>query len=133
MLATPTELLLLLTSALAGPQAEGEAPPPEASGGSGPDFYLLLIALVAVFYFVMILPEKKNRKKRNDMLAALKKGDKVMTNSGIYGSVAMVKDEVVTLQVADGVRMRFSRAAIQSVLTEDPEGAEAAKEAGPAS
>jgi preprotein translocase subunit YajC len=110
--------LHLLTLALA--QAEGDKPAPEGGRGSS-DMLLLVAGVVALFYFVMILPEKKNRKKRTDMLNALKKGDRVMTNSGIYGSVVMAKGEVVTLQVADGVRMRFSRAAIQNVLTEDPE------------
>jgi preprotein translocase subunit YajC len=105
------------------PPAAGETD--DASGG-GPDFFLLLIALVAVFYFVMILPEKKNRKKRELMLGALKKGDQVMTTSGIYGSVVMTADDVVTVQVAEGVRMRFSRAAIQNVLAEE-KAAEASK------
>ena len=126
----PPFLLNLLPLVL--PQAEGDKPATESGRGSS-DMLLLVAGVVALFYFVMVLPEKKNRKKRTDMLSALKKGDKVMTNSGIYGSVAMVKGEVVTLQVADGVRMRFSRGAIQNVLTADPEDVPDAKEGEPAS
>jgi preprotein translocase subunit YajC len=77
----------------------------------------LLIGLV--IYIVLIAPERKNRKKREAMLQGLKKGDKVITTSGMYGSVAQVKEDVVTVQVADGVRLRFSRQAIQAVLEEE--------------
>ncbi|MEM7310555.1 MAG: preprotein translocase subunit YajC [Planctomycetota bacterium] len=94
-----------------------EAAPPEG----GNQFWVLLIALFAVFYFVMILPERKSRRQREEMLGGMKKGDKVMTSSGMYATIAMLSDDVVTLQVADGVRVRFSRAAIQSVLTEPAE------------
>jgi preprotein translocase subunit YajC len=72
----------------------------------------------------MIGPERKQRKKREAMLAALGKGDKVMTTGGMYGSVAAVQDDVVTLQIADGVRVRFARSSIQSVLGDDKPAAD---------
>lgn len=90
----------------------GDPAPP--SGGFGSFLPFILIGLV--FYFVLIAPDRKNRKKREAMLAELKKGDRVMTSSGMFGSVAQVQDDVVTLQVADGVRLRFSRQAIQSII-----------------
>ena len=113
------KLLYLLPPALfQDSSAEGgeEASPP--SGLFGGDMWILIIAIVAIFYFVMIAPEKKNRKKRENMLGALKKGDKIMTTSGMYGAVAQVQEDVVTVQVADGVRLRFSRTAIQTVIDE---------------
>jgi len=78
-----------------------------------------LVAVFAIFYFVMIGPERKQRKKREAMLKQLKKGDKVMTSGGMYGSVAAIDGDRVTLQIDDGVRARFSRAAIQEVLPDD--------------
>jgi preprotein translocase subunit YajC len=69
----------------------------------------------------MIVPERKNRRKREEMLAALKKGDKVMTNGGMYATIVGVQDNVVTLQIAEGVRVRFSRQAIQALAEEEPE------------
>ncbi|HED64101.1 MAG TPA: preprotein translocase subunit YajC [Planctomycetes bacterium] len=78
-----------------------------------------MLLVLGIFYFVMILPQNKQRKKREAMLDAMKKGDEVMTSSGIYGKIAMIQDDVITLQVADGVRLRFNRAAIQDVLTGD--------------
>jgi len=110
MQAHPMTILLAIQEAT-------EAVEEKTSGGN--DFWILMIALVAVFYFVMILPEKKNRKKREEMLGELKKGDRVLTSSGMHASVAIVQDDVVTLQAADGVRLRFSRSAIQTVMTED--------------
>ena len=94
----------------------GDTPAP---GGLG-DFLLPMILIVGIFYVVLFLPERKKQKKRKEMLATMKKGDKVMTSSGLYASVAQVQDDVIVLQVADGVRLRFSRSAIQNVLTEEP-------------
>lgn len=81
--------------------------------------FALMGIIFAIFWFVMIGPERKNRKKREAMLAAMGKGDKVMTSGGLYGTIAQIQDDVVTLQVDEGVRMRFTRAAIQTVLSED--------------
>ena len=53
------------------------------------------------------------------MLAAVGKGDKVMTNGGLYGTVVQVQDGVVSLQVDEGVRLKFASSAIQSVLDDE--------------
>ena len=109
-------LLPLLTVAL----QEGAAPASEASPGSDlSDLLVPMLVIIGIFYVVLILPERKKQKQRTEMLDAMKKGDKVMTSAGIYGTVAQAQDDVVTLQVADGVRIRFNRAAIQSVLDAD--------------
>jgi preprotein translocase subunit YajC len=84
-----------------------------------------------VFWFIVIRPEKRQRKAREAMLSALSKGDEVITSGGIHGKVAQVKDDVVTVQVADGVRMRFTLASVQNkVGDEEPkaEDEEATKE-----
>lgn len=90
-----------------------------ASGGLGDMMFPLLIVF-AIFYFVLIRPEKKKQRAREDMLKNMEKGDKVMTTSGLLGSVAQIQEDVITLQVADGVRMRFTRAAVQEVLNDKP-------------
>jgi preprotein translocase subunit YajC len=84
-----------------------------------------LIAVFAIFYFVMIGPERKNRKRREEMLKQLKKGDKVMTSSGMFATVAAIDGDRVTLQIDEGVRARFSRASIQEVLPEEGSSASA--------
>jgi preprotein translocase subunit YajC len=96
-------------------------PPPQGTGSplGGFGAWPMLLLIFAIFYFVMIRPEGKKRREREAMLQRVKKGDKVMTSSGMYASVAAVQDEVITLQIADGVRVRFSRQAIQSVVEEE--------------
>jgi preprotein translocase subunit YajC len=114
---TPTAALIQETSQETPPAA----PPtgddsPGLFGGMG---MLPLVLIFAIFWFVMIAPERKNRKKREEMLKAMKKGDKVMTSSGMYATVANIQEDVVTLQIADGVRARFNRSAVQAVVDEE--------------
>ena len=93
-------------------------PETQAPGGPG-SFLVPMVLIIGIFYVVLFLPERKKQKKRKEMLEAMKKGDRVMTSSGLYGSVTQIQDDVVVLQVADGVRLRFNRVAIQQVLTEE--------------
>jgi len=117
----PTLLLLLLQ--------ETPAAPPSASPLGGPFIPLLVIGVL--FFFLMILPERKRQKQRQKMLEALKKGDRVMTSSGIYGTVVSVTNDLAVLQVADNVRLRFSRSAVQNVVEPDKEPALEEKKAEP--
>jgi preprotein translocase subunit YajC len=96
-----------------------DAPPTGGtSSGTGPLIgQLAPFLIVGVLFFVLlILPERKKQKLRTSMLSALKKGDRVMTSSGIFGTVVSLSEEVVVLQVADGVRLRFTRSAVQTVV-----------------
>lgn len=116
------------TGTATDPAAAGsEAPPADAEKKGSPwgGFLTPMLIVFAIFYFVLILPERKKQKARQALLGGLKKGDKVMTTGGMYGSVAQVQDDLVTLQVADGVRLRFARQAIQNVIQDEPK--EAAK------
>ena len=74
---------------------------------------LIPFALVlAIFYFVILLPMKNRQKKVAAFLAALKVGDKVVTSGGMYGSIAKIGEDAVSLQIAPNVRVDVSRAAI---------------------
>lgn len=110
-------LLLLLQDPATTPTTPTATP----SLLSSPLFPLLLVGVM--FFFLLILPERKKQKQRQKMLEALKKGDRVMTSSGLYGTVVTTTNEIVVLQVADNVRLRFSRAAIQTVIEQDKEPA----------
>jgi preprotein translocase subunit YajC len=101
--------------------ATDSAPPPTGSFLSNPLLPLLVVGVL--FFFLMILPERKKQKLRQGMLDSLNKGDRVMTTSGMYGTVVTTSSEVVVLQVADNVRLRFSRAAVQSVIEPEKESA----------
>ena len=111
------------TSAAQTPSTTAGAEGGPAGWGSSLMQFFPLIAIFAIFYFVLIGPERKARKKREEMLKKLSKGDKVMTSSGIYGSVVNIQDNVVTLQIDEGVRVRFSRASIQEVQQDEPAAA----------
>jgi preprotein translocase subunit YajC len=94
----------------------GGAPP---QGMFDPLTLVPILLCIVVFWVFMIAPERKQRKKREELLKALKKGDDVVTTSGLYASVIQVQDGVVTLQAADGVRLRYALSSVASVI--DPE------------
>jgi len=77
---------------------------------------LMMVAMVGVFYFMLIRPQRKKDKAVKDMLAALKPGDRICTIGGIYGTIASIKDETITLYVgAQKTQMVVARWAIRSV------------------
>jgi preprotein translocase subunit YajC len=75
----------------------------------------MMIIVMGIFYVMLILPQQRQRKKTQAMLAALKNGDKVITNSGIYGTVNGMDGDTVILKIADQVKIRIARSAIAQV------------------
>ena len=90
-----------------------EGPTKEGSGLPG---WFPFVLIGGLFYLILIRPQAKEQRRRKAVLDGLKKGDEVMTNAGIFGKVVNAEGDVITLQVADGVRMRFSRAAVSGVV-----------------
>lgn len=85
-------------------------------GGGGSLVPLVMIALLFVaMYFMMIRPQQKRRRELEQMQSSLTAGDEVVTIGGLYGTVAAVDDETVTLEVAPGVRVRYAKPAIARV------------------
>ncbi len=77
---------------------------------------LMMAAMIGIFYFMLIRPQRKKDKAVKDMLAALKTGDRICTIGGIYGTIASIKDETITLYVgAQKTQMVVARWAIRSV------------------
>ncbi|MBI5788287.1 MAG: preprotein translocase subunit YajC [Candidatus Schekmanbacteria bacterium] len=76
--------------------------------------FVPLILIFVVFYFLLIRPQQKKQKEAREMLDALKKGDKVITSGGIYGEIESIKDNIVSLKIADKVKIDVARNAIQS-------------------
>ena len=108
-----TALLAILQDSPATP--EGTAAPAGSPWGTP----LMIAVIVAIFWFLVIGPDRKNRKRREEMLKKLSKGDKVLTTGGMFATVASIDGDRVTLQLDEGVRVRFARAAIQEVLPEE--------------
>ena len=82
--------------------------------------FLPLILIMAIFYFLMILPAQRKQKKVTEMLQALKTGDKVITNGGIYGTIVGLEPDAVQLRVAEQVKMKIARSAIAGLQAEPP-------------
>jgi preprotein translocase subunit YajC len=78
----------------------------------------ILAITVGIFYFLIIRPQQRKQKETEAMLSSIKKGDRVLTSGGLYGTVIGkgAKDDVVVLKVADDVKMEFSKAAIVQVV-----------------
>lgn len=78
---------------------------------------LMMIVVMGIFYVLLILPQQRRQKQHRAMLAALKTGDKVITNGGIYGTVAGIDEDTVIVRIADQVKIKMLRSAIAQVET----------------
>ncbi len=96
----------------------------EASGGGSFTPLLLIVLLFAVMYFLMIRPQQKRRREAAQMQNALGPGDRIVTIGGLHGTVVAVADDVVTLEIADGVHVDFARPAIARVVSQTAAAAE---------
>ncbi|TXT29997.1 MAG: preprotein translocase subunit YajC [Planctomycetota bacterium] len=109
--------------------AEGDG---AGSGAQGIGTMLLpMVLIVFVWYFLILRPQGRERKQRELQLSNLKRNDRVVTYSGIIGTITGFSDDnkEVTLRVDDNVKLRFLRSAIQGPLAETP-AADASKPAG---
>ena len=79
----------------------------------------MFILIVAIFYFVIYRPQKQQREKQHDIISQLKKGDKVVTRGGIWGTVTNVGKETVTLQVAENAKIKIVREHVVRLRGED--------------
>lgn len=96
-------------------------------GSGGLTMMIPLILIVVIMYFFMIRPQNKKQKETEKMIAALKKGDKVVTIGGIHGTVFATKEQTVVIKVDENTKIEFNRSAIATVVVDKP-----AEEAAPA-
>jgi preprotein translocase subunit YajC len=84
---------------------------------------IMMVVVMGIFYVLLILPQQRRQKQTRAMLAALKSGDKVVTNGGIYGTVVGIDGDAVILKIADtgssAVKIRVARSAIAQVEAPD--------------
>ena len=100
------ELLLIAM----GGQPGGEG------GGSLISTLIMFGAIFLIFYFMIIRPQQKRSKEKQKLLSNLEKGDKVVTNGGIYGVIAGLEEKTALLQISDNVKIKVDRSAITTVL-----------------
>ena len=116
----------ILTALILAADAPATAPAAPAGGQAAPqggmlDMLPLFAIIFFIFYFLVIRPQSKDKKKREGLLKAAKKGDKIVTTAGIHGKIVSTDDTTVLVEVDDGVRLRFDRAAVWQVKSREGE------------
>jgi len=114
----------LISTAYAMGGNQGAAGSPGGFGDWG--FMIMMGVIFVIFYFLMIRPQQKKQKEIKAMIDSLAYGDTVVTTGGIHGKVTGLSESVITLEIADKVRIKVSRGAIGIVLQKA--GAPATKE-----
>jgi preprotein translocase subunit YajC len=100
----------------AGGGSGGGCAPGGEGGQSGLGGMLIpLILMFAVFYFLLIRPQQKKQKEHQKMISELQKGDHVVTSGGIHGVISSLKEETITVKVADNLKLEVSRGNVSAV------------------
>lgn len=119
----PAESAVSSTTPQDGVPVSGAQP----SGGSPWGFWLMLLLLFGFMWFFVIRPESRRRKQQQSFHAGLKKGDDVVTIGGMHGEIAAIEGNVITLKVADSLRLKFDRHAIARAASTPQDAAPPAK------
>ena len=89
--------------------AAAQDAPAGLAGGGFTSFMLPMIFMVVIFYFLLIRPQQRKAKEHKALLDNLKRGDRIITNGGIIGTIVNIDDQIVNLEVADRVRIEMGR------------------------
>jgi preprotein translocase subunit YajC len=100
---------LLISSAYA--QSSGGS-----AGGGFSGQIIILVVFVAVFYFLVIRPQQRRAKDQQSMISRLASGDEVVTSGGMLGRITEVGDNFITLEIADGVRIKVLKAQVTQLM-----------------
>ena len=98
-----------------------QAAPAAQPQGGGWSMWIMLALISVVMWFFMIRPQRKQQKELQNFRDSLKKGDKVVTIGGIYGTVCEIKDNTVLIEVDNNVKIRVSKYALVKDFTEQPQ------------
>ena len=113
----PTFILIWISNVIVSNLALSLTPPPQGQGSPNMLLQFLPLALIfVIFYFLLIRPARAKQKAMQTMLEGLKSGDRVITSSGIHGSVVAIQDDIVQVRIADNVKVDFSKSAIVTVV-----------------
>jgi preprotein translocase subunit YajC len=101
----------LISTAYAMGQAGGQ-------GTGGIAGFLPIIILFAIFYFLLIRPQQKKAKEHTQMIKDLKKGTRIVTSGGIYGTILSLDESTIGLEIAEKVKIKISRGNVAGVLSD---------------
>src|SRR5512144_1522025 len=96
--------------------ASAQAPNSESDRSSVLTQVLFFAAIFAIFYFLLIRPQQRQKREREATLSSVKKGDRVVTTSGLHGTVVGLGENTMTLKVADQVKVDFARSALARIV-----------------
>src|SRR2546428_4295112 len=99
-------------------QAQPAAPGPGQNPGGGFGYFVPFLFIFVIMYFVLFRPQKKRQQEQQRLIASLKTGDRVVTNAGIHGLIANVKETTVIVKVADNVKIEMEKSAVTNGLQE---------------
>ena len=111
--------LIPLAASLWVPLAEASPAPGGAAGllSSVP----MVLIMVGIFYFLLIRPQQQEQKKHQELLGSLKRGDRVVTASGLHGSVQAVQDDTIVIEAASKILLTFDKNAVKRKLGAEQE------------
>jgi len=113
-----TTPFLSVTAAWAQQAGGGQQPPSGILGFLLGPFGMMII-IFAIIYLLIMRPQQKKQKLLQEMLRNLQKGDKVVTQAGVYGTIAQIDEKTILLQVADKVQIRITRWSVADKVTEN--------------
>jgi len=90
-------------------------------GGGGFSSLIMMVVIFAIFYLILIRPQQKKMKDHKKMVEELKKGDRIITSGGIYGTVENATTETLTIKIAEGVKVKITRGSVGAVVKEGEE------------
>src|SRR5271165_4868589 len=93
----------------------------QGTGPSGLMAFAPLLIIMVIFYVLLILPAQRRQKKTQEMLNALKNGDKVITNGGMFGTIVGLEGDSIQLRIADQVKVKVLRSAVSALQPESKE------------
>lgn len=92
-----------------------------AQGGGGFSGIIMMLVIFAIFYFLLIRPQQKKMKDHKKMVEELKKGDRIVTAGGIYGTVEGSTQQTVTVKIAEGTKVKITKSSVAAVVKEEEE------------
>jgi preprotein translocase subunit YajC len=102
--------------AMGAPGANGAAP-----AGGGASGLIFMAIIFAIFYFILIRPQQKKMKEHKKLVEELKKGDRIVTASGLYGTVENLTPATLTIKIAEGVKVKITRSSVGAVVKPEEE------------
>ena len=108
-----------LSTANAWAQGAGAQQPPSGILGFLLGPFGMMIIIFAIIYLLIMRPQQKKQKLLQEMLRNLQKGDKVVTQAGVYGTIAQIDEKTILLQVADKVQVKIARWSVAEKVTEN--------------